>query len=164
MAKKQIILLDPQSVHKTKKNGKDDYELLDLQVKVETFKKICDVVDKEFYQKIEGKMPYCFQLNDFTNMLIQEYIERAQLYDFRATERRMIMMCVAFILISEIIKDASLNMQSGETLHKAIEFFYKELNNPNNISIKKIKKRFRVCFIFSSAKKLYNHYIILILS
>ena len=133
--KNQIILLAPENMHRTRKTGKDvPFDMINLQIRVDTFEKICDVMGEGIYQKVVASMPYCLQLSEVTVMQIREYIERAQRYDYRDTKRHLIMKGIAFLIVLEIVRDKFWERQYADaTEHRAIELFFASLNDKNNI-------------------------------
>ena len=133
--KKQIILLAPENMHRTKNNNKNGaYELLDLQVEMETFKNVCQTMGEGIYEKILSSTPYCFRLNDFSIMSINEYIEKAQHYDYFDSRRRLIMISVLYFVVSELVRNLFWERQYGEQqLPKAIELFFEQLTQKENI-------------------------------
>lgn len=133
--KKQIIMLAPEHLHRTKNNDKGGvYELLDLQVEKETFKAVCKTMGDGVYEKIVASMPYSFPLNDISVMQINEWVKRAQYYDFRDEKRKLIMTSVLFFVVSEIVRELFWERQYiGTLLPKAIEMFFQQLNDQENI-------------------------------
>ena len=132
--KNKIIALAPENVHRTKINKNDAYELLDLQVEPETFKGVCNLIGKDVYEKLVANFPCCFQLNDLALMQISEFIERARYYDYRDEKRKLILNSVLFVVVLEIVREQLWERQySGTHLPKAVELFFKQLNDPENI-------------------------------
>lgn len=133
--KKQLILLAPKDVHLLKNNNSNNaFSLLNLQISVGIFKKICDVIEDGMYDKIAKNTPYCFELSEFLTMQVQEYIEKAQHFDFTDPKRRLILISVVIIIISEIVRNQFWEKRYGVgKTHKVIELFFMQINDKNNI-------------------------------
>ena len=132
--KRKIIVLAPENMHRTKTNKDDAYELLDLQVEQKTFEKVCNIIGNGVYEKVVANMPYSFQLNDLALMQINEFIERARYYDYRDEKRKLILKSVLFVVVSEIVRELLWERQySGTHLPKAVELFFNQLNDKENI-------------------------------